>query len=213
MYPWMKRKDSMRKLEQIKTQYMKTQAKKERLQNDIVRLKETRATFNQAARKCAEADDIDGYRINNRQAAELSDEIAVKEIMLSACVPVPLEAAKDAWNEYAANAETELEKRKAALEKKIQEFYAAFVDLVDYDLEILEAREDVFLYATGNRPPDSLVIHASTLFKDFPVKVLTLADVGKACQFFLQVGLLSEEYDKVIGRASQFRRAPVKNRE
>ena len=200
----------MRKMEQIKKQYLDTQAKKERLQSDIDRLKKDKAAVEEAARACASAGDLSGYQAKKKNVESISDEIAMKEIMLANCSTIPLEDAKVAWDEYAATASKELEKRKANVKKKIEEFHSAFIELLDFNFKTLEDQENIAFYTSGERAPVSATATGSTLFRDFPLKTLTHADVANSCQFFLQCELMTQDYDRMVARAVRFQRAPEK---
>lgn len=152
----------MKKLDKLKTKCKQAKEARVTLAADIDKLKAQAERLAAEAEKFAAAGDLAEYKAHKASADSVAAELYVKRKQLEACEnPITLEEAREAWTEYAAQADKKTKAQWAEYQRQRAALLAELRKLADIMRANLAEREAIAAGIKG--------YNAGSAKKDFPL--------------------------------------------
>ena len=162
------------KLQELDKRYEAAAKARKQLENDVELLQHNIDALNNQAMTLATAGNVEDYKRKRNEVVNLEAELFVKRAQLKAnASPVSAEEVKDAWKNYAADRNKQLDDMLAKYRTHKKALAAEYRDMIEYQAETLANRERCAQYLGINTAMiDGLVKTADGEMHDLPVKTL-----------------------------------------
>lgn len=148
----------MTKLDNLKKKVDQSKAERKRLEDEISRLKEQIASLDAEAEAAAEGGAVEAYIKADGEKKRLEQTLYVMERQAAKMArPVSDDEIIDAWRQYAAEHDKQLERMIQDYEKSRRALYDRFREIVSFQNEALRDRANVgalFEDVDANNPDD-----------------------------------------------------------